>query len=361
LNSGASQSEIDRLLSFVVVGAGPTGVEVAAEIRDFISEDMKKHWPQLEDQEIKIQIVEMGNRVLSTYDKSSSLYTQKVFDQTDIEVLIKHQVKKVNEDSIEVLDLQKQEQKILPFGMCVWASGVRPNDVSLDLAKHFGTRMLEVDAWLRVKGSKGSIFALGDCAKINVPIMKGDVKELFDQADANKDGILSEGEFVPMMENAINKYPQMENFLAGAVTKKKLRTLYREKVSKAIMPGITPGMLEATLTEIDQEIKMLPPTAQVAAQQGTYLGQVLSEVPYEELGHPEGFNPHFRYNHQGSMAYVGAHRAVIDSPQLGNLKGVVTGLMWKGAYWAKSLSLRAKIQMAFYWGKSQTVGRDLRI
>jgi NADH dehydrogenase FAD-containing subunit len=270
----------------------------------------------------------------------------------------------VNESSIEVMDLKTQQPKTLPFGMCVWASGVRPNDVSLDLAKHFGTRMLEVDASLRVKGSGGSIFALGDCAKITVPSMKADVKELFEKADTNKDGILSEVEFMPMMEDAMNKYPQMENFLAGAVTKKKLRTLYRLNVSKAkaaIMPGITPDMLEATLTEIDREIKMLPPTAQVAAQQGAYLGQVLSEVPYEALGHADGFDPHFKYNHQGSMAYVGNHKAVIDSPQLGNLKGVVTGVMWKGAYWAKSVSLRCKILMAFYWGRTHTVGRDIRI
>merc|ERR1719311_685253 len=110
------------------------------------------------------------------------------------------------------------------------------------------------------------------------------------------------------MDDVKTQYPQMENFLSGTVTKKKLRTMYRLNVSKAkqaVMPGITPEMLEATLAEIDQEVKMLPPTAQVAAQQGAYLGQVLSEVPYEELGHPEGFVPYFRYNHQGSMAYVG--------------------------------------------------------
>jgi len=360
LKSGAPQSEIDRLLSFVIVGAGPTGVEVAAEFRDFISEDMLKYYPQFKDEEIKVQVVEMGNRVLGTYDKSTSLYTEKRFKLDDIEVLCQHQVKKVNEDSIEVMDLKKQELKKLPFGMCVWASGVRPNDVSLELAKHFGTRMLEVDPSLRVRGSNGTIFAIGDCAKITVPSMKADVRKLFAKADTNKDGILSEDEFGTMMEDAHKTYPQLETFLAGAVTRKNLREVYRLNVSKAkqaIMPGITPDMLEAALTEIDQQIKMLPPTAQVASQQGAYLGKVLSEVPYEELAHPEGFEPHFKYDHQGSMAYVGSHRAVIDSPQLGNLRGLVSGVMWKGAYWAKAISTRSKILMALAWGRSHTLGR----
>jgi NADH:ubiquinone reductase (non-electrogenic) len=65
----SNQEEIDRLLSFVIVGAGPTGVEVAAEIRDWIKEDILTHYPQFKnqaiDKKIKVQIVEMGDRALS--------------------------------------------------------------------------------------------------------------------------------------------------------------------------------------------------------------------------------------------------------------------------------------------------------
>jgi NADH:ubiquinone reductase (non-electrogenic) len=358
LKSGASEVEIDRLLSFVIVGAGPTGVEVAAELRDFISEDMLKHYPQFKDREINVQIVEMGNRALSTYNEACSMYTAKRFKLDDIELLTQHQVKKVNKTSIEVMDLTKKEAKTLPYGMCVWASGVKPNDISLELAKHFGTRMLETDRSLRVKGSEGTIFALGDCAKISVPTMRANAKELFEKADENNDGMLAEDEFVSVMENAQSAYPHMADFL-GAVSKKTLQTMYRMNVSKGKVGGITPDMFEAALMEIDKEIKTLPPTAQVAGQQGTYLGQVLSEVPFEQLGHPEGYNPQFQYNHQGSMAYVGKHRAVIESPVLGVWKGIVTGLAWKGAYWAKSVSLRCKGMMALDWGRTHLVGRDI--
>eukprot|EP00746_Dinoflagellata_sp_MGD_P165057 gnl/MRDRNA2_/MRDRNA2_94115_c0_seq1.p1 gnl/MRDRNA2_/MRDRNA2_94115_c0~~gnl/MRDRNA2_/MRDRNA2_94115_c0_seq1.p1 ORF type:complete len:603 (+),score=130.11 gnl/MRDRNA2_/MRDRNA2_94115_c0_seq1:87-1895(+) len=356
------QAEIDRLLSFVIVGAGPTGVEVAAEIRDWIKEDMLKHYPQFKNQEIKVQIVEMGDRALATYDNKCSKYTAERFIKDDINLLTRHQVKKVNKSSIEVMDLTKDELKVLPFGMCVWASGVRPNDVSLELAKAFGTRMLEVDASLRVKGSEGSIFALGDCAKLSLPMMKTDVNELFEGADVSKKGVLSEAEFVGMMQNAEKKYSHLADFLAAS-PKDCLQTMYRTNIGKANdvyqTPGITLAALEKVLTDIDKKIKMLPPTAQVASQQGTYLGRVLTEVPHDQLSHPIGFDPHFQYDHQGSMAYVGNHCAVIESPILGVFKGFVTGIMWKGAYWAKTYHLKTKIAWALDWGKAHVLGRGV--
>jgi len=317
-------------------------------------------YPHFKDYKVNVQIVEMGDRVLNTYDKAISEYTNKRFERHDIDVLTRHQVKKVNESSIEVVDLVKDQPKTLPFGMCVWASGVRPNDVSLELAKQLGTRMLETDSWLRVRGTEGSVFALGDCAKITLPSMRAAAKELFDEADVNKDGVLTEDEFVPMMESARLKYPHMEAYL-GAVSEVSLRRMYSKVSTDAPRlgaPGITPEVFEAALSEIDREIKMLPPTAQVATQQGTYLGKLLTEVPYEKLSNEEGFEPAFQYKHQGSMAYVGNDRAVIDSPILGVCKGIFTMLMWKGAYWSKSVSIRCKILMAFDWAKATLLGRD---
>lgn len=349
LLSGAPASEIERLLSFVIVGAGPTGVEIAAELRDFIMDNLRRVYPQFDNMKIKVQIVEMGEKVLSTYDKAISEYTAERFKRDDIDLLTKHQVKKVNKTSIEVLDITTKEEKTLPFGMCVWASGVRPTDVSLDLAKTLGTRMLETDGCLRVRGKEGSIFALGDCARITMPKMKEAAQELFEKADKNKDGVLSKDEFVPMIEEARKTYPHLEAYL-GAVTE---AAFY-----EASSGQLTPEKFEAACAEVDKEIKMLPPTAQVAAQQGTYLGKLLSGVPYDDLANPTGFDPPFQYNHQGSMAYVGSDRAVIESPIFGVSSGMLTMLMWKGAYWGKSVSLRCKVLMAFDWCKVYILGRD---
>lgn len=349
---GTPDKEIDRLLSFVIVGAGPTGVEIAAELRDFAKEDVLPRYSGFKDREIKIQIVEMTDRMLGTYDKVIQKVCADRFKKLDIAMLTGHQVKKVNNNSVEVLDLKTKTLKELPFGMCVWASGVKPNSVSLELAKEVqGSRILEVDGNLRVLGGEGSLFGLGDCAKVTMPAMRAKAREIFDKADVNKDGKLSVKEFESMIEQARKDYPQLESYLSEA---SKASTLSKQLEAG----GITPEEFENACAEIDKEMRMLPPTAQVAAQQGEYLAKILNSVPYADLAHPSGFEPHFQYNHMGSMAYIGGEHAAIDSPIFGIQSGLITYIMWKGIYFGKSVSTAMKIGLLFDWAKTWFLGRD---
>ena len=66
------------MLSFVVVGGGPTGVEVAAELHDMIDEDLRRLYPELMP-DVRIRIVELQDHLLSTYDRAISDYTGKEF------------------------------------------------------------------------------------------------------------------------------------------------------------------------------------------------------------------------------------------------------------------------------------------
>lgn len=56
--------EKKRLLSFVVVGGGPTGVEFSAELHDFVHEDMAYLYPELKDY-VKITLLEAGDHILN--------------------------------------------------------------------------------------------------------------------------------------------------------------------------------------------------------------------------------------------------------------------------------------------------------
>merc|ERR1712093_581439 len=113
--------------------------------------------------------------------------------------------------------------------------------------------------------------------------------------------------------------------------------------------GITLADFEETLTEVDKFLRPLPPTAQVAGQQGEYLAKILNGVSYQDLGHEEGFEPKFEYNHLGSMAYIGGEHAVIDAPVIGVSSGLLTYVMWKGVYFGRSVSLTMKLSMIFDW------------
>lgn len=70
-----------KLLTFVVVGGGPTGVEVAAELYDMIHDDLRKLYPTLIP-DVSIQIVELMDHVLSTYDRAISTYTAEQFKRS---------------------------------------------------------------------------------------------------------------------------------------------------------------------------------------------------------------------------------------------------------------------------------------
>merc|ERR1712178_283675 len=191
-------------------------------MHDFIKEDILPRYSGFANREVKITIIHMEANLLNTYDKLIQEYCAQRFNKLDIKMLTQHQAKKVNPTSIEALDLKTGETKELKFGMCVWASGVRPNQISLDIAQALqGGRMLEVDQNLRVIGAEGSIFAAGDCAKLVKPSMRQAAKAIFDKADVNKDGILSRAEFENLIENSRKKYPQLEAYL-GEVSRESI-------------------------------------------------------------------------------------------------------------------------------------------
>ena len=64
----------------MIVGGGPTGVEVSAELHDMINEDLKKVYPKLMKY-VNIKLVELQDHVLSTYDRAISAYTKTEFER----------------------------------------------------------------------------------------------------------------------------------------------------------------------------------------------------------------------------------------------------------------------------------------
>ncbi|KAF9113370.1 NADH:ubiquinone oxidoreductase [Mortierella sp. AM989] len=163
----ASQSpeEIDRLLHMVVVGGGPTGVEYAAELHDFLRDDLELWYPELADK-FKITLVEALPNVLPMFSSQLIQYTEKTFKQNKIEVLTKTMVKEVGDKEIKVMDADKNMVSI-PYGLLVWATGNCPRPLARKMMarlKHAQTspRGILVDDFMRVAGTN-DMYAIGDC------------------------------------------------------------------------------------------------------------------------------------------------------------------------------------------------------
>ena len=77
-----SDQERRRLLSFVVSGGGPTGVEFAAELYDMLNEDLARQFPRILRNEISVHLIQSRGHILNTYDETLSKYAEASSLQT---------------------------------------------------------------------------------------------------------------------------------------------------------------------------------------------------------------------------------------------------------------------------------------
>lgn len=255
-----SEEERRRLLHFVVVGGGPTGVEFAAELHDFLEEDLHNAFGELMP-DVRITLLEASKNLLNAFDQKLSEYTLKRFQRAKIEVHTETLVKEVLPHGVRLADGTE-----IPAGLVVWSTGIGPTPLvqSIPYPKDRGGRLITNEFF--ALDQEGRVFAIGDSA-----------------------------------------------------------------------------------TRSGDE---LPATAQVAQQEGEYLGKQLNRLARNKPAHE------FRYRHMGMLAYVGDRRALADTRRMKG-HGFVTWIFWRSVYLTKLVSLKNKILVLFDWFKTALFGRDI--
>ena len=112
------------------------------------------------------------------------------------------------------------------------------------------------------------------------------------------------------------------------------------------------------LKDVDNKLKAYPATAQVASQQGKFLGKLLTSQ-HDTL--EDGFAPgskQFEYSHLGSFAYIGGESAVLELPFFGTFTNFATIWLWRGAYLNQAVSWRMQCLIGLDWMKAHAFGRD---
>jgi len=374
--------EKEKLLSFVVVGGGPTGVEVAAEVHDMIIENLNRLYPSLM-QYVKIRVVELMDHVLGTYDRAISEYTAKHFKRSGIELVVNSRVSAVRPNGVEVFNTKTEETQIVPYGACVWATGIKMNPLVKKLQEalpegsqtHF--RCLLTDSYLRVNGSNGSIYCLGDAGTISQEQAQQYAAELFKEGDISGDGKLQLAELRDILIKGSDRFPQLAEYATfldskagslrfGSLVKKTIAQIRKLPQSPSeILLGeldmtseLNLEQFEELLKSIDSSLRGLPATAQVANQQGAYLSKLMSKTtltPDSQLTEL----PKFDYSHKGSLAYVGQDNAVLDAPIFGAFFGQGVGVLWKGYETYGQFSIRNRVLVAVDWLRAKVFGRDI--
>lgn len=299
-----TNTERARLLSFVVVGGGPTSCEFTSELHDFVTRDVSRWYPDLA-QEVRVTLIEAGPALLGPLDASLREYTHRLFTSRAVDVRTGVAVREVVDAPPAARGSSGRrggsagatggagasanfapppravlsDGDAIDFGLMVWSAGLSPVKLteSLPLARGPTGRLL-IDGCCRVRerAELGDVFAIGDCAV--------------------------------------------------------------------------------------HEERPLAQLAQVAEQQGRYVADVLNHG-----GHPEREFAFFSLGSMVSLGdnraiYDGTH---VGDPhgeyqlRLPRLRGLVAWLMWRGGYTARQVSLVNMLLIPMHWLKTALFGRDI--
>ena len=150
------------LLTFAIVGGGPTGVELAGAIVELVYQNLVGEFRHIDTRRAKVVLIEAGPRVLPTFAPDLSAYAHRALERLGVEVRLGSAVTDCNSNGVMIGD------EALAAGVVIWAAGVRasPAGTWLDADADRAGRM-KVEADLTVPGH-ANIFAIGDTVTVNV-------------------------------------------------------------------------------------------------------------------------------------------------------------------------------------------------
>lgn len=152
-----------RLLTFAVIGAGPTGVEMAGALAELARHALSKDFRSIDPQRARIVLIEAGARVLPSFPSRLSLKASQALERLGVEIRLGQPVTCCDADGVTVGDDR------IPARSVVWAAGVVASPAARWLdAMHDRAGRVAVTDGLAVPG-RPEIFVIGDTALANRP------------------------------------------------------------------------------------------------------------------------------------------------------------------------------------------------
>jgi NADH:ubiquinone reductase (H+-translocating) len=249
------EGERSRLMTFVLVGGGPTGVEMAASMAQMATVTLRRNFRRIDPAKTSIVLIEGGNRILPTFAESLSKKAARRLEKLGVKVRTGMKVEKVDEEGVIASGTR------IPSATVLWTAGVTTSPVVRTLGAPVDRAgRLPVDPHLMVQGVN-DVFAVGDVAALS------------------------------------------------------------------------------------QNGRPLPGVAQVAIQEGRYVGRLISR----QLKGRAPSRP-FRYFDRGNMAVVGKNFAVLERGRI-RMSGFMTWLVWVFVHvmFLPQLQNRLRVQRQWLW------------
>ena len=151
--------ERESLMSIIVVGGGPTGVEIAGALAELKNHILPNDYPELDTRKMQIHLIEMLPRLLATMSEESSKKSEEFLKKLGVTVWLNVGVR-----SYDSLNVQLTNQKIIQSHTVIWSAGVMGATISgiSTQALYKGNR-IKVDVFNKIEEYE-NIFAIGDVA-----------------------------------------------------------------------------------------------------------------------------------------------------------------------------------------------------
>jgi NADH:ubiquinone reductase (H+-translocating) len=156
-------------LTFVVVGAGPTGVEMAGQIAELARDTMRRDFREIDPRGGRILLVEMADRVLTTFPESLSNKAVRSLQNLGVTPLLGHTVVDIDDEAVTIEAGDGGSERV-PTRTVTWCAGVTASTLAARLAEQVGAETdragrVAVEPDLTLPGHP-EVFAIGDMVSV---------------------------------------------------------------------------------------------------------------------------------------------------------------------------------------------------
>ncbi len=159
-------------LRFVIVGGGPTGVEMAGQIAELARDALPREFRSVDTRDGEILLLEMGDAILSSFDPRLSARAERSLRSLGVTPMLGRRVVDIDADSVTIEDGGGERSRIAAHTI-IWAAGVQAAELAGVLARATGAEAdrlgrIAVEPDLTV-ADRPEILALGDMVRVRAP------------------------------------------------------------------------------------------------------------------------------------------------------------------------------------------------
>ncbi|HEY0447750.1 NAD(P)/FAD-dependent oxidoreductase, partial [Actinophytocola sp.] len=165
------QAEVDRLLTFVIVGAGPTGVEMAGQIAELAHRTLRRDFRHIDPTTARVVLLDAAPAVLPSFGERLGDRARRQLNQNGVEVQLGAMVTDVDANGIEIKDASSGEVRRIRAATKIWAAGVQASGLGRILGEQSGAEVdragrISVQPDLTLPGHP-EVHVLGDMMALN--------------------------------------------------------------------------------------------------------------------------------------------------------------------------------------------------